>query len=79
MTCNCNTGQMMWDPMVAIQAVEGDTVFSLSERGTVAITPQAETIFTPSATGNCRYQKPGNSEWNARMLWKIRNANKMLR
>ena len=77
-TCNCNTGQMMWDPMVVIQAVEGDTVFSLSERGTVTLTPQAETLFTPSATGNCRYQLPGDAAWNARMLHKIRDANRSL-
>ncbi|MBQ9417257.1 MAG: nucleoside hydrolase [Bacteroidales bacterium] len=76
MTCNCNTGQMMWDPMVVIQAVEGDTVFSLSERGTVTLTPQAETLFTPTPTGNCRYQKPGTAAWNARMLRKIRDANR---
>ena len=77
MQCNCNTGQMMWDPMVAIQAVEGDTVFRLSERGTVSITPQAETLFTPSATGNCRYQQPGTADWNARMLRKIRDFNRI--
>ena len=77
MQCNCNTGQMMWDPMVVIQAVEGDTVFRLSECGTVRITPQAETLFTPSATGNCRYQLPGTAEWNARMLRKIRDFNKI--
>ena len=73
MTCNCNTGQKMWDPMAVIHAVEGDAQFSLSERGTVSLTPQAETIFTPSATGNCRYQLPGNEAWNAAMLQKIRN------
>ena len=77
MTCDCNTGQMMWDPMAVVHAVEGDARFSLSERGTVRITPQAETIFTPSATGNCRYQLPGNSEWNRAMLWKIRFYNSM--
>lgn len=76
MNYNCNTGQKMWDPMAVIHAVEGDTVFSLSERGTVSITPQAETIFTPSATGNCRYQLPGTADWNARMLQKIRNHTK---
>ena len=37
---------------------------------------QAETIFTPSATGNCRYQMPGSEAWAAQMLEKIRNANK---
>jgi len=73
MRCNCNTGQRMWDPLAVIHAVEGDTVFSLSERGTVRFTDRAETLFTPSATGNCRYQLPGDTEWNARMLRKIRD------
>ena len=78
MTCNCNTGQMMWDPMAVIQAVEGDKLFTLSTCGTVTITPQAETIFTPSATGHCRYQLPGSADWNAAMLEKIRDCNKKL-
>ena len=77
MTCNCNTGQRMWDPMCVIQAVEGDALFSLSERGTISITPQALTIFTPSATGNVRYQLPGDAQWAAMMLEKIRTMNKM--
>ncbi|MBP3725741.1 MAG: nucleoside hydrolase [Bacteroidaceae bacterium] len=76
MTCNCNTGQKMWDPMAVIQAVEGDQLFSLSARGTIVLTPQAETIFTPSATGNCRYQLPGDDAWNDMMLEKIRTYNK---
>lgn len=73
--CNCNTGQMMWDPMVVIQAVEGDELFTLSERGTVAFTEQAETIFTPSATGNCRIQRSKNKAWCDAMLAKIRKHN----
>ena len=77
MTCDCNTGQRMWDPMCVIQAVEGDSLFSLSERGTISITPQAHTIFTLSATGNVRYQLPGNDQWSAMMLEKIRTMNKM--
>ena len=77
MTCNCNTGQKMWDPMAVIHAVEGDASFSLSQRGTVTLTPDAGTIFTPSATGNCRYQLPGNEKWNAMILEKIRKYNKM--
>ena len=77
MTCNCNTGQMMWDPMAVIQAVEGDDLFSLSPRGTIALTPEAITIFTPSVTGNCRYQLPGSADWSAAMLEKIRRYNKM--
>lgn len=75
MTCNCNTGQRMWDVMCVIQAVEGDALFSLSERGTIRITPQAHTIFTPFATGNARYQLPGNAQWSAMMLEKIRTMN----
>ena len=77
MTCDCNTGQRMWDPMCVIQAVEGDTLFSLSGRGTISITPQAHTIFIPSATGNVRYQLPGNVQWATIMLEKIRTMNKM--
>ena len=75
--CNCNTGQRMWDVMAAIHAVEGDGLFSLSERGTVRLTDNAETIFTPSATGNCRYQLPGDAAWAAAMLERIRNCNKI--
>ena len=78
MSCNCNTGQKMWDPMVVIHAVEGDKLFSLSERGTVTLTPKAETIFTPSATGNCRYHLPGDATWNDMILEKIRKYNKMM-
>ena len=76
MQCDCNTGQRMWDVMPVVQAVEGDDLFTLSERGTVSLTPKAETLFTPSATGNCRYQMPGTKEWAAQMLEKIRNVNK---
>ncbi len=75
MTCNCNTGQKMWDPLTVIHAVEGDAAFSISDRGTVSLTPNAETVFTPSATGNCRYQLPGDAAWNAAMLEKIRKCN----
>ena len=77
LTCNCNTGQKMWDPMVVINAVEGDNLFTLSERGSVTILPDAETPFTPSPSGNCRYQLPGDETWANTMLEKIRTANKM--
>lgn len=77
MRCNCNTGQMMWDPMSVIQAVEGDELFLLSERGTVEFREDAMTVFTPSATGNCRYQKAKNTTWNQAMLEKIRWYNMM--
>ena len=63
--------------LAVINAIEGNGLFTLSERGTVSITPQAETIFTPSATGNCRYQLPGDSAWVAAKLDYIRNMNKI--
>ena len=33
-------------------------------------------VFTPTSTGNCRYQHPGDVTWNATMLDKIRTVNK---
>jgi hypothetical protein len=75
--CNCNTGQRMWDVMTTIQAVEGDDHFTLSERGTVTLTPECATIFTPSPNGNCRYQMAGDDAWAAAMLDKIRTFNKI--
>ena len=76
MTCNCNTGQMMWDPLTAINAVEGDDLFMLTERGTVVLNDDGTVIFTPSATGNSRFQMPGDDAWRSVMLEKIRNVNK---
>ncbi len=73
MNYNCDTGQKMWDPMTLIQAVEGDAMFSLSERGIVSLTSKIGTSFTPSATGNHRYQKPGSKAWSNKMLEKIRS------
>ena len=75
MQCDCNTGQRMWDVMPVVQAVEGDALFSLSGRGTVTFTDKAETIFTPSTTGNCRYQLTGTEAWAVQMLEEIRRAN----
>ena len=77
MTCDCNTGQRMWDPMCVIQAIEGDSLFTLSERFTINITQEAYTVFTPTPAGNARYQKPGDAQWAAMMLEKIRTMNKM--
>lgn len=77
MTYNCNTGQKMWDPMTAIQAVEGDGLFTLSERGVVTLTADAKTLFIPDPSGCCRYQKPGTPQWAASMLEKIRTFNKI--
>ena len=77
MTCNCNTGQRMWDVMPTVQAVEGDNLFTLSERGTLTVTPEYATIFTSSATGNFRYQIAGDATWSAAMLDKIRTFNRI--
>jgi inosine-uridine nucleoside N-ribohydrolase len=70
----CDTGQKMWDPLTVIHAVEGDALFTLSERGIVTLTPQYGTAFTPSATGHCRYQKQSTPAWYQSMLEKIRKA-----
>lgn len=48
---DCDTGQKMWDPMVVIHAVEGDSMFTLSCLGVVNLTPECVTVFTPLATG----------------------------
>lgn len=70
-------GQRMWDPLTVIQAIEGDAGFLLSERGTVSINKNAVMTFIPSASGNCRYQLPGDSAWVAAKLDYIRNMNKI--
>jgi hypothetical protein len=77
MTCNCNTGQMMWDPLTVINAVEGDDLFTLTERGTVVLNDDGTVIFTPSGSGNSRFQMPSDDAWRSAMLEKIRNANKI--
>ena len=65
----------MWDVMPTVQAVEGDRLFTLSERGILTVTPEYTTIFTPSVTGHFRYQIPGDTGWSAAMLEKIRTFN----
>ena len=74
---DCDTGQRMWDPMTVIQAVEGDALFTLSERGIVTLTDECGTNFTPSPTGNDRYQKLGSIAWYDAMLEKIRTYNRI--
>jgi inosine-uridine nucleoside N-ribohydrolase len=68
----CETGQKMWDPLAVINAVEGDELYTLSERGRVELTPRGETIFTPDPNGNCRYQFPGDEVWSDTILKYIR-------
>ena len=62
----------MWDPLAVINAVEGDELYTLSERGHVVLTPRGETIFTPDPAGNCRYQLPGDEAWSSTILKYIR-------
>ncbi len=71
-----NGGQKMWDPLVVIQAVEGDDEFSLSPRGFVTLTSETATVFREDAVGNSRYQKTVSDEWVTKMLKKIRKVNK---
>lgn len=73
---NCDTGQKMWDPLTVINAVEGNSLFTLSTRGIVTISDKGETFFTPSPTGNVRYHLPKDAAWDADMLERIRTFNK---
>lgn len=74
MRCNCNTGQRMWDLMAVFHAVLGDELFALSERGSMELTPNAETIFTANPNGNFRYQLPRDTAWANAMLEGIRHT-----
>ena len=67
-----DTGQKMWDPLAVINAVEGDDIYTLSERGWVVLTPKGETLFTPDPKGNARYQFPGDQVWSDTVLKYIR-------
>lgn len=46
-----------WDLTSVLYAVEGDRWFTLSEPGSIRITDEGYSIFTPSAEGNVRYLK----------------------
>lgn len=74
---NCDTGQKMWDTLTLINAVEGNSLFTLSTCGTVTVGNQGETFFTPSPTGNVRYHLPEDADWSADMLERIRSFNKV--
>ncbi len=68
----CHTGQKMWDPMATFNAIQGDSLFSFSERGKVSLSEDGVTTFTEAPDGNDRYQLPGDSAWNSAMLQTIR-------
>ncbi|MGN0188612.1 MAG: nucleoside hydrolase [Candidatus Cryptobacteroides sp.] len=71
--CVADDGQRMWDPLTVINAVEGDSLFSLSSRGKVLLRDDASTVFCESSEGNYRHQLPGSQDWNAGMLQRIRS------
>lgn len=77
MKYDCYTGQKMWDPLTVINAVEGNSLFSLSERGHVTVSDKGETFFTPSPTGNIRYHLLKDDGWYASILERIRTFNKI--
>lgn len=78
MRCCCDTGQKMWDPLTAINAVEGNSLFAFSERGFVTVSDKGETFFTPSPSGHVRYHLPPDDvSWNTAMLERIRRFNRM--
>ena len=74
MNNNCNTGQKMWDVMAVYNAVYGDSLFHISERGHITYADD-RTYFTKDPEGNDRYQFKGDDKWNADMLQRIRNVN----
>lgn len=72
----CNTGQKMWDPMAAIQAVLGDSLFVMSQRGRVIVHPDEKKVdFIADINGNCRYQYAVREEWIIKILDLIRASN----
>lgn len=73
---DCNTGQRMWDPMLPIQEIEGDSLFALSPRGHISLTSDGRVNFTYDPTGNCRFQMPGDEAWAQSMLSRIRASNR---
>lgn len=76
--CKADEGQRMWDPLVVINAVEGDGLFRISERGRVILGEDAGTSFETDPQGNFRYHIPGDDKWNERMLDLIRRVSTSL-
>ncbi len=44
-----------WDPTAVLYAVEGDKWFAVSEPGTIKVTDEGSTLFTPDEKGTRRY------------------------
>lgn len=54
--CETDTGQRMWDSNTVINAVEGSVFYTISAPGNIHVTPQGNTIYTPSPFGERFYQ-----------------------
>jgi len=54
--CFTNTGQRMWDNNTVINAVEGAGYYTISAPGNIHVTPQGNTIYTPTPFGERYYQ-----------------------
>ncbi len=76
MRFDCNTGQRMWDPMIPLQEMEGDSLIALSPRGRISVGADNKVSFTADPDGNFRYQIPGDEAWAQRMLDLIRASNR---
>lgn len=75
---NCNTGQMMWDALVVINAIKGDGLFGFSPWGDVTYDEKCITTFLASPDGHCRYQMPrSDAGWSTEILDEIRRMNTM--
>ena len=75
MRFDCNTGQRMWDPMLPLQEIAGDSLIALSPRGHLSFNAN-KVSFTADPDGNYRYQMPGDEAWAQRMLDLIRASNR---
>lgn len=75
MRFDCNTGQRMWDPMLPLQEIEGESLIALSPRGHLTFSNN-KVSFTADPDGNYRYQIAGDDAWAQRMLNLIRASNR---
>lgn len=73
---NCDTGQMMWDPLCVINAVSPD-IFSYSPTGTIAVSDEGAVTFTETKDGPFRYQLAGDEAWCNKILSHIRQYSMM--
>lgn len=51
-----------WDLTAVLYAVEGDSWFTMSEPGSIEITPEGSSVFTPCPDGKVRYMKVDDAQ-----------------